>query len=289
MKSQQQYPQGFSLECFPPRTAEGSEKLNVVIDNLGVLNPEYISVTYGAGGTTQEKTLETVTHIQRNTPFNAVPHLTCIGATKESIRALLNTYQDLGIKRIVALRGDMPSGMMDPGEFKYAADLVAFIRQETGKQFILEVAAYPETHPQARNCDQGIKHFKHKVDQGADAAITQYFFNADSYFYFIDACEKAGIDLPIVPGIMPITNYEQLIRFSTMCGAEVPRWLKCRLESFDEDTAGLRAFGQDYVTRLCQRLLDNGAPGLHFYSMNKTQPTLNIVRDLNWRNDTLQG
>jgi len=288
MKSQQQYPQGFSLECFPPRTAEGSEKLNQVIDELSVLNPEYISVTYGAGGTTQEKTLETVTHIQENTRLDAVPHLTCIGATKESIRALLNTYRALGIKRIVALRGDMPSGMMDPGEFKYAADLVAFIRQETGKQFILEVAAYPETHPQARNCDQGIKHFKHKVDQGADASITQYFFNADSYFYFIDSCEKAGIDLPIVPGIMPITNYEQLIRFSAMCGAEVPRWLKCRLESFDEDIEGLRAFGQDYVTKLCQRLLDNGAPGLHFYSMNKTQPTLDIVRDLNWRNDNLQ-
>ncbi|UQB42650.1 methylenetetrahydrofolate reductase [NAD(P)H] [Thiomicrospira microaerophila] len=288
MKSQQKYPQGFSLECFPPRTAEGSDKLNQVIDELSVLNPEYISVTYGAGGTTQEKTLETVTHIQQNTRFDAVPHLTCIGATKDSIRALLKTYQDLGIKRIVALRGDMPSGMMDPGEFKYAADLIAFIRQETGDQFTLEVAAYPETHPQARNCDQGIKHFKHKVDQGADAAITQYFFNADSYFYFIDSCEKAGIDLPIVPGIMPITNYEQLIRFSAMCGAEVPRWLKCRLESFDEDTASLRAFGQDYVTRLCQRLLDNGAPGLHFYSMNKTQPTLDIVRDLNWRNDNMQ-
>ena len=288
MKSQQKYPQGFSLECFPPRTAEGSEKLNHVIEELSVLNPEYVSVTYGAGGTTQEKTLETVTHIQQNTRFDAVPHLTCIGATKDSIRALLKTYQDLGIKRIVALRGDMPSGMMDPGEFKYAADLIAFIRQETGNQFTLEVAAYPETHPQARNCDQGIKHFKHKVDQGADAAITQYFFNADSYFYFIDSCEKAGIDLPIVPGIMPITNYEQLIRFSAMCGAEVPRWLKCRLESFDEDTAGLRAFGQEYVTRLCQRLLDNGAPGLHFYSMNKTQPTLDIVRNLTWRNDNMQ-
>lgn len=288
MKSQQKYPQGFSLECFPPRTAEGSVKLNQVIDELSPLSPEYISVTYGAGGTTQEKTLETVIHIQKNTRFDAVPHLTCIGASKESIRALLKTYQDLGIKRIVALRGDMPSGMMDPGEFKYAADLVAFIRQETGHQFTLEVAAYPETHPQARNCDQGIKHFKHKVEQGADAAITQYFFNADSYFYFIDACEKAGIDLPIVPGIMPITNYEQLIRFSAMCGAEVPRWLKCRLESFDEDTASLRAFGQEYVTRLCQRLLDNGAPGLHFYSMNKTQPTLDIVRNLNWRNDHLQ-
>lgn len=288
MKSQQKYPQGLSLECFPPRTPEGSLKLNQVIDELAPINPEYISVTYGAGGTTQEKTLETVKHIQTNTAFDAVPHLTCIGASQDSIRALLKTYQELGIKRIVALRGDMPSGMMDPGEFKYAADLIAFIRQETGDQFKLEVAAYPETHPQARNCDQGIKHFKHKVDQGADAAITQYFFNADSYFYFIDSCEKAGIDLPIVPGIMPITNYEQLIRFSAMCGAEVPRWLKCRLESFEDDTESLRAFGQEYVTRMCQRLLDQGAPGLHFYSMNRTQPTLDIVRDLNWRQDHLQ-
>ncbi len=288
MKSQKQYPQSLSLECFPPRTAEGSLKLNKVIDELAVLKPEYISVTYGAGGTTQEKTLETVAHIQQNTAFEAVPHLTCIGATQDSIRALLKTYQDLGVKRIVALRGDMPSGMMDPGEFKYAADLIAFIRQETGNTFQLEVAAYPETHPQARNCDQGIKHFKHKVEQGADAAITQYFFNADSYFYFIDSCEKAGIDLPIVPGIMPITNYEQLIRFSGMCGAEVPRWLKCRLESFEDDLVSLRAFGQDYVTSMCQRLLDGGAPGLHFYSMNSTQPTLAIARDLTWRNDNMQ-
>jgi methylenetetrahydrofolate reductase (NADPH) len=288
MKSQKQYPQTLSLECFPPRTAEGSTKLKNVIQELSVLKPEYISVTYGAGGTTQEKTLETVQDIQQNTAFEAVPHLTCIGASKESIRELLNTYQKLGVKRIVALRGDIPSGMMDPGEFKYAADLIAFIRQETGSQFKLEVAAYPETHPQARNCDQGIKHFKHKIDQGADSAITQYFFNADSYFYFIDSCEKAGIDIPIVPGIMPITNYEQLIRFSSMCGAEVPRWLKCRLESFEEDKDSLRAFGQEYVTRLCQRLLDEGAPGLHFYSMNNTQPTLAIAQQLSWRNDMMQ-
>lgn len=287
MKSQKRYPQSLSLECFPPRTDEGSAKLNQVISELSPLRPEYISVTYGAGGTTQEKTLETVKHIQQNTAFNAVPHLTCIGATQASIRELLNLYKTLGVTRIVALRGDMPSGMMDPGEFKYAADLIAFIRAETGNHFALEVAAYPETHPQARNCDQGIKYFKHKVDQGADAAITQYFFNADSYFYFIDNCEKAGIDLPIVPGIMPITNYEQLIRFSAMCGAEVPRWLKCRLESFEDDTDGLKAFGEDYVTRMCQRLLDEGAPGLHFYSMNKTEPTRSIVRQLSWRNDNL--
>lgn len=287
MKSQKKHPQLLSFECFPPRTDQGTINLNQVISELAVLKPEYISVTYGAGGTTQDKSLETVTHIQQNTEFDAVPHLTCIGASKDSIRELLKTYQDLGINRIVALRGDMPSGMMDPGEFKYAADLIAFIRQETGDHFQLEVAAYPETHPQSRNCDQGIKYFKEKVDQGADAAITQYFFNTDSYFYFIDSCEKAGIDLPIVPGIMPITNYEQLIRFSAMCGAEVPRWLKCRLESFEDhdNMEGLREFGQEYVTRMCQRLLDGGAPGLHFYSMNRTQPTLDIVQNLSWRND----
>ena len=284
LTSQKKYPQAFSLEVFPPRTDQGMHKLKQTIAALGVIQPEYISVTYGAGGTTQERTLETVTFIQQQTPFQATPHLTCIGATKTSIRQLLNNYQQLSIQRIVALRGDIPSGMMDPGEFKYASDLVKFIRDTTGDTFKLEVAAYPETHPQARNCDEGIKHFKTKVQAGASAAITQYFFNADSYFYFIDSCEKAGIDLPIVPGIMPITNYEQLIRFSAMCGAEVPRWLKCRLESFEHDIDSLRAFGQDFITELSQRLLDAGAPGLHFYSMNQTHPTLEIAQALTLKN-----
>ncbi|GAB6035298.1 methylenetetrahydrofolate reductase [NAD(P)H] [Galenea microaerophila] len=283
LKSQQKYPQSLSLEVFPPRTDEGMEKLKQTIKALGAIHPEYISVTYGAGGTTQERTVETVTFIQKETPFEATPHLTCIGATKESIAQLLETYQTLGIQRIVALRGDMPSGMMDPGEFKYASDLVRFIRETTGDTFKIEVAAYPETHPQARNCDEGIRHFKTKVDAGADEAITQYFFNADSYFYFIDSCEKAGIDLPIVPGIMPITNYEQLIRFSSMCGAEVPRWLKCRLESFENDVESLRAFGQTFITELSQRLLDAGAPGLHFYSMNQVHPTLEIAQALTFK------
>lgn len=285
METQKKYPQTLSYEFFPPRTEQGMENLKQVMQDFGATRPAYLSVTYGAGGTTQEKTMETVSYIQQNTRFNAVPHLTCIGQSADSIRKLLQAYRELGIKRIVALRGDIPSGMMDAGEFKYAADLVEFIRAETGDYFSLEVAAYPETHPQARNCDQGIKHFKQKVDAGADAAITQYFFNADSYFYFIDSCEQAGIDLPIVPGIMPITNYEQLIRFSSMCGAEVPRWLKCRLESFEykDDLEGLRSFGQEYVTNLCQRLLDEGAPGLHFYSMNRTQPSLGIVEALTWK------
>ena len=283
MKSQQQYEQKFSLEFFPPRTEPGMEKLKRVITELGVLQPEYMSVTYGAGGTTQEKTLETVRYIQEHTDQQTAPHLTCIGASKESVTELLNTYSALGINRIVALRGDLPSGMMDPGEFKHASDLVRFIKDSRGDEFHLEVAAYPETHPQARNCDIGIKWFKHKVDQGADSAITQYFFNFDSYRYFIDNCEKNGIDLPIIPGIMPITNYENLIRFSEGCGAEVPRWLKCRLESFEDDQESLRAFGKEVVQELSQKLLDAGAPGVHFYSMNSTQPTLDIVKSLTFK------
>ena len=284
MQSQQKYEQKLSLEFFPPRTDKGVEKLQTVIEELGTIHPEYMSVTYGAGGTTQNRTIETVEYIQTQTEFDAAPHLTCIGASEESVLDLLDRYEAMGIKRIVALRGDLPSGMMDPGEFKYASDLIAFIRQERGDTFKLEVAAYPETHPQARNCDIGIKWFKHKVDQGADSAITQYFYNVDSYLYFIDNCERSGIDLPIVPGIMPITNYENLIRFSEGCGAEVPRWLKCRLESFGDDTDSLKAFGEDVVTELSQRLLDAGAPGLHFYSMNQSAPTLNIVNALTFKN-----
>ncbi len=283
MKSQQKHPQKFSLEFFPPRTDKGMEKLKTVIQELGTLNPEYMSVTYGAGGTTQERTLDTVRYIQEHTQFAAAPHLTCIGADKESVTKLLNTYEALGVNRIVALRGDLPSGMMDPGEFKYASDLVAFIKEQRGDQFKLEVAAYPETHPQARNCAIGMKWFKHKVDQGADAAITQYFFNFDSYRYFIDNCERNGIDIPIIPGIMPITNYENLIRFSEGCGAEVPRWLKCRLESYEEDTASLLAFGKDFVLELSQKLLDAGAPGIHFYSMNSIEPTLAITNELTFK------
>lgn len=284
MQSQQKYPQHFSLEFFPPRTDIGTEKLKEVIKQLGELQPEYMSVTYGAGGTTQEKTLETVKYIQQKTKFSAAPHLTCIGATAQSVTQLLDTYAALGINRIVALRGDLPSGMMDPGEFKYASDLVAFIKATRGDTFHIEVAAYPETHPQARNCNIGIKWFKHKIEQGADTAITQYFYNVDSYLQFIDNCEKHNIDLPIVPGIMPITNYENLVRFSNACGAEVPRWLKCRLESFEDDKEGLVSFGKDVIMNLSQRLLDAGAPGLHFYSMNQIEPNLEVVKSLTFKN-----
>ena len=258
--------------------------LKKIIEGYKVIDPEYMSVTYGAGGTTQERTLETVRYIQTQTEFNAVPHLTCVGASEESVVELLDIYSELGINRLVALRGDLPSGMMDPGEFKYASDLVKFIKDTRGDQFHLEVAAYPETHPQARNCNIGMKWFKHKVDQGADSAITQYFYNVDSYLYFIDNCQRNGIDLPIVPGLMPVTNYENLIRFSEGCGAEVPRWLKCRLESFEDDQASLVAFGQDVVTEIAQKLLDAGAPGIHFYSMNQLEPCLQIAQSLTFRN-----
>ncbi|KUJ72817.1 methylenetetrahydrofolate reductase [NAD(P)H] [Thiomicrospira sp. WB1] len=285
MQSQRQYPQKISLEFFPPRTDRGVEKLQSTIEQLDVIHPEYMSVTYGAGGTTQARTMETVEHIQTRTNHAAAPHITCIGASRESVSELLAQYKAMGIKRLVALRGDLPSGMMDPGEFKYASDLVAFIRETTGDDFTIEVAAYPETHPQARNCDIGIKWFKYKVEQGADAAITQYFYNVDSYRYFIDNCEKAGIDLPIVPGVMPITNYENLVRFSQGCGAEIPRWLKCRLESYEDDPDSLKAFGKEVVQELSQRLLDIGAPGLHFYSMNQPQPTIDIVQSLTLRQD----
>jgi len=285
MWSQRQHPQKISLEFFPPRTEKGVAKLQNTIEQLAVIEPEYMSVTYGAGGTTQARTLETVAYIQSQTPNAAAPHVTCIGATRESVASLLDHYQSLGITRLVALRGDLPSGMMDPGEFKHASDLVAFIRETTGEAFTIEVAAYPETHPQARNCDEGIHWFKHKVAQGADAAITQYFYNVDSYRYFIDNCEKAGIDLPIVPGVMPITNYENLVRFSQGCGAEIPRWLKCRLESYEHDPDSLKAFGKEVVLDLSQRLLDMGAPGLHFYSMNQPQPLIDIVENLTLRSD----
>ncbi len=283
MKTQQKHTQKLSLEFFPPRTEKGMVNLKQTIQDLSVLNPNYMSVTYGAGGTTQEKTLETVKYIQSETNFDAAPHLTCIGATEESLTELLDTYQSLGVNRIVALRGDLPSGMMDPGEFKNASDLVTYIKKTRGNTFKLEVAAYPETHPQARNCEVGIKWFKHKIDCGADAAITQYFFNLDSYLYFIDNCEKHGIDTPIIPGIMPILNYDNLIRFSESCGAEVPRWLKCRLESFEDDQESLQKFGLDVVTELSQKLINAGAPGIHFYTMNQAKPILNIAQNLTFK------
>jgi methylenetetrahydrofolate reductase (NADPH) len=262
----------FSIEFFPPKTAEGAEKLRVTHAKLSELHPKYFSVTFGAGGTTQQGTLDTVREILA-AGDDAAPHLSCVGGTRESIRAILAEYKSHGIRRLVALRGDLPSGYGAGGEFRYANELVEFIRAETGDWFHIEVAAYPEVHPQARSPQHDLDAFVRKVNAGANAAITQYFYNADAYFHFVDQVKKAGVAVPIVPGIMPITNYTQLMRFSDMCGAEIPRWVRLKLASFGDDTASIKAFGLDVVTDLCQRLLKGGAPGIHFYSMNQAAPT----------------
>jgi methylenetetrahydrofolate reductase (NADPH) len=269
----------FSIEFFPPKTPEGVDKLRETRRQLAQLNPKFFSVTFGAGGSTRDRTLETVVEIQGE-GLDAAPHLSCIGSTRENIREILDTYKAHGIRHIVALRGDLPSGVADPGSFRYANELVEFIRQETGDWFEIEVAAYPEMHPQARNWPEDLKNFKRKVDAGANAAITQYFFNADAYFNFVDECRAMGIAIPIVPGIMPISNYAQLARFSAMCGAEIPRWLAKKLESYYDDTASIKAFGLDFITGLCDRLLKGGAPGLHFYTLNQAGLTTTIWQRL---------
>ena len=279
MQSQKKYPQLFSFEFYPPKTEEGAASLQVVHSKLAELNPDFFSVTFGAGGSTRDKTFNTVIDIQAK-GIAAAPHLSCVASTKDNIRAILKDYQNNGISKIVALRGDLPSGMMSAGEFRYANELVEFIRQETGDYFQIHVAAYPEVHPQSASGNEDFKNFKRKVEAGADAAITQYFYNAEAYFYFRDSCEKNGIDIPVVPGIMPITQYTQLFRFSEMCGADIPRWMRKRLEGFGDDRASIQAFGLDLVTNLCQRLLDSGAPGLHFYTMNQAAPTLAILENL---------
>ncbi|WP_456281975.1 methylenetetrahydrofolate reductase [NAD(P)H] [Cupriavidus sp. JZ107] len=269
----------YSFEFFPPKTPEGREKLRNTRAQLAPLGPKYISVTFGAGGTTQQGTLDAVLEIQRD-GIDAAPHLSCVGSTRDGIREILRTYRDNGIRHIVALRGDMPSGMGEIGEFRYANELVEFIRAETGDWFQIEVAAYPEYHPQARSPRHDLENFVRKVKAGADSAITQYFFNADAYFRFVDDVRALGVDVPIVPGIMPITNYSQLMRFSEMCGAEVPRWVAKRLESFGDDREAIRAFGLDVVTALCERLLAGGVPGLHFYTLNAAGATKAIWQRL---------
>ncbi len=268
-----------SFEFFPPQTAEGMEKLHAARKKLAVLKPEFFSVTFGAGGSTRDRTLETVQQIQAD-GSSAAPHLSCVGSTRENIRAILKTYKDLGIKRIVALRGDLPSGMATTGEFQYANELVAFIRAETGTHFHIEVAAYPEFHPQAKSPKDDLLNFQRKVNAGTDSAITQYFYNADSYFYFVEQCHKLGITIPIVPGIMPIGKFSQLARFSDACGAEIPRWMRKSLESYGDDTASIQAFGLDVVTQLAERLLAGGAPGLHFYTLNQSAPSMEIWKRL---------
>lgn len=268
-----------SIEFFPPQTPEGVDKLRIVRGKLAALKPEFFSVTFGAGGSTRERTFAAVKEIAAE-GHAAAPHLSCIGTTRDSIREILADYQAAGIRRIVALRGDLPSGMAETGEFRYANELVEFIRAETGDRFRLEVAAYPEWHPQARTPADDLAAFARKVHAGADSAITQYFFNADSYFHFVDAARARGVDVPIVPGIMPIASFSKLARFSDACGAELPRWMRKQFESYGDDSDAIRAFGLDVVTELCERLLAGGAPGLHFYSMNQSALTLEICRRL---------
>jgi methylenetetrahydrofolate reductase (NADPH) len=258
----------FSMEFFPPQTPEGQEKLRITRRQLAQLKPEFFSVTFGAGGTTRERTFGTVLEI-RQEGYEAAPHISCIASSRESVREMLQRYRDAGIKRVVALRGDMPSGMVEAGEFRYANELVAFIRREFGRAFHVEVAAYPEYHPQARSAQEDLANFKRKVEAGADSAITQYFYNADAYFEFVEACQASEVNVPIVPGIMPIGRFSQLARFSDACGAEIPRWIRRKLEGFGDDSASIRSFGLDVVTGLCDRLLRGGAPGLHFYTLNQ--------------------
>ena len=279
MESQKQHPKQFSFEFFPPKSDEGAAKLRETRDELAKFNPKYVSVTFGAGGSTQEGTIETVREMSA-AGLDTAPHLSCIGSSKEDIRALLNGYIEMGVKRIVALRGDMPSGMREAGSFLYANELVEFIRAETGDHFHIEVAAYPEFHPQSASAVSDLDSFANKVKAGANAAITQYFYNLDAYLRFVEECEKRNVDIPIVPGIMPITNIKNLARFSEMCGAEIPRWLRLRLEAYGEDTQSLRAFGLEVTTELSRRLLEAGAPGLHFYSMNQVAPTRTIWTNL---------
>jgi len=268
-----------SCEFFPPKTEQGRVNLSTTIDELGPLKPAYFSCTYGAGGSTQEGTVDTVKEIVRK-GHAAAPHITCIGSTPEKIKSLLDSYVALGIKRIVALRGDLPPGQDQAGHFLYADQLVAFIREQTGDHFHIEVAAYPEKHPQATSIQEDLLNFKKKADAGANAGITQYFFNPDAYFRFVDDCAKLGVTIPIVPGIMPITNYKQLARFSEGCGAEIPRWIATRLEGYGEDLEAIRAFGLDVTLRLCKTLLERGAPGLHFYTLNRSEPTRTLWKQL---------
>jgi methylenetetrahydrofolate reductase (NADPH) len=269
-----------SIEFFPPQTPEGVEKLRVVRGKLSALKPEFFSVTFGAGGSTRERTFSAVKEIAAE-GFAAAPHLSCVGSTRGSISAILDDYKAAGIARLVALRGDLPSGMAEAGDFRYASELVEFIRQQTGDHFHIDVAAYPEWHPQARYPRDDLAAFVKKAKAGANSAITQYFYNADAYFHFVDDVRGLGVDLPIVPGIMPIANFSKLARFSDACGAELPRWMRRKFEGLGDDADSIRAFGIDLVTELCERLLSGGAPGLHFYSMNQSLLTLEICRRLN--------
>ncbi|WP_445004717.1 methylenetetrahydrofolate reductase [NAD(P)H] [Halomonas mongoliensis] len=274
--STQEHPLGISFEFFPPNTDAGREKLVGVRDALAERGPRFFSVTYGAGGSTQDRTLNTVRQV-RESGITTAPHLSCIGSEKGQLRELLARYREEGINSLVALRGDLPSGMGGIGELRYANELVEFIREESGDHFEIAVAAYPESHPQAPSFDRDVENFARKMKAGANLAITQYFFNADAYFHFVERARALGVEAPIVPGIMPITNYTKLARFSDACGAEIPRWIRKQLEAYGDDSEAIAAFGEEVISRLCQRLLDGGAPGLHFYTLNQATPCLRIL------------
>jgi len=276
----------FSLEYFPPRSEPGAQSLAAARKELSRLEPAFVSVTFGAGGSTQDGTYQTVKTIIKEDGIDAAPHISCISTGRDTLSKMLVDYRELGVTRLVTLRGDIPSGygMAEHNELRYANELVAFIREQSGDYFTIEVAAYPEFHPQASSATADLNNFKRKVDAGANSAITQYFFNPDAYFRFLDDCNSLGINIPITPGIMPITNYKQLARFSDACGAEIPRWIRKRLESYGDDLESIRLFGLDVVTRLCEQLLEGGAPGLHFYSMNRSEPVCTI-----WSNLKLSG
>ena len=279
MESQKQYKRCFSFEFFPPNTAEGAAKLAQTAKQLAQLKPEFFSVTYGAGGSTRERTLKAVLDLCE-AGHAAAPHISCVGSSRTNIRETLQEYKSHGIRHLVALRGDLPSGTAASGEFQYANELVEFIRKEFGSHFFIEVAAYPEYHPQSRSAQEDLNAFRRKIEAGADSAITQYFFNADAYFNFVDECDAMGLKVPIVPGIMPIGRFSQLARFSDACGAEIPRWIRKKLEGYGDDIASIRAFGLDVVTDLCDRLIASGAPGLHFYTLNQAGLTTTIWQRL---------
>ena len=268
-----------SFEFFPPRTEEGNLKLNETIKKLSQFNPKFFSVTFGAGGSTKAKTLETVLSI-KSSNNNGVPHLSCISASKEEIRTLLNDYKTHDIKHLVALRGDNPSGAISHGDFKYANELISFIREETGEYFYIDAGAYPEFHPEADSATDDFNNFKRKIEAGANSAITQFFFNVDAYFRFIEECQKKSISVPIIPGIMPIYNIKQLSRFSSNCGAEIPRWLRLKLESYGDDIVSLRAFGIDVISELCETLIQYGVPSIHFYTLNESGIITKIINNI---------
>ncbi|MQP76791.1 methylenetetrahydrofolate reductase [NAD(P)H] [Stenotrophomonas sp. MYb238] len=267
-----------SFEFYPPKTDDQRAQLDRTASRLKAYAPEYVSCTFGAGGSTLSYTSETVRHLNQHHGLQAAPHLSCVGGTREEIRELLKLYRAIGVRRIVALRGDLPSGMGFPGDLRYASELIAFIRAEHGDAFRIEVGAYPETHPQASDALADLRHFKAKIDAGADAAITQYFYNADAYFHFVDATRRLGVDVPIIPGVMPISNFSQLRRFSEQCGAEIPRWIARRMQAYGDDTESVRAFGADVVAALCERLIAGGAPSLHFYTLNLAKPTSAVLQ-----------